>query len=149
MDELKEINKERTSRLLTTYPLSAFDISKLAKINNKTAISYKRMLRNPGKNTMLAIATTFGVSMDWLFGFSNIPYTEESLQIATNECYRKQGINTNYDNEDWEPEAKANLIVLQQYLNLLETTGIKKDKIAKIKKDIETIKETGTAIYQL
>ena len=149
MNELKEINKERTSRLLTVYPLSTLDIAKLTKINHKTADTYKKMLRNPSKNTMLAIATTFGVSMDWLFGFTNIPYTEESLQIASNECYRKQGINTNYDNEDWEPEAKANLIILQQYLNLLETTGIKKNKVEKIKKDIETIKETGTAIYQL
>lgn len=150
MDELLEQQRENITHILELYKISANETAKITKINHKTIYTYKNMTRNPENRTFLAIATTFGLSLDWIYGISHEPYTRESIKKAENYCYVKFQETIPYKpNVNYTLEAKANLIVLQQYKHILEETKYKRAKLEQTQEEITKIAETGNAIYKL
>ena len=150
MDELLEYHKDRIQKILKLYKMNIFEIAKLTKINNNTIKSYNNLQRIPETLTILSITTTFGISVDWLYGITNKPYTEESIRLAENQCYMKFRVTIPYkQNTQYSLEARANLIVLRQYEQILKETIRKTTRLKKIQKEIEEIAETGNPKYKL
>ena len=150
MDELLEYHKERIKKLTNLYNFNIHEIAKMTKTNEHTIKSYFNSQRIPSTKTILAFATTFGISLDWLYGITDTPYTKETIKIAENECYMKFQITVPYrPNTEYSLEARANLIILQQYRHILQNAERKNSKLKTISETIEKIAQSGIPVYTL
>lgn len=150
MDELLEYHKERIQKLINLYNLKNTEIAKLTKTDKNTIKSYLQSDRFPTTKTVLAFATTFGISLDWLYGITDTPYTKETIKIAENECYMKFQITVPYrPNTEYSLEARANLIILQQYRHIIKNSERKSNKVKTISETIEKIAQSGNPVYTL
>lgn len=99
----------------------------------------KRQLSLDG---LIIISSCFGVSVNWLCGMSDIPYTEDSLKIARKTYLNgKEKTFGDYKITDeflssYPLEVQANIIVLLKNYEMYENT-IKKPK--RLKKRIDNI----------
>ena len=90
-------------------------------VSRSAVNNWEKGERLPYFDGMQIIASCFGVSMDWLCGISNIPYTEESVNNAKNiylndgeKTYRNYTINKK-SLDMYNLEVQANIIVLLRY----------------------------------
>lgn len=148
MDELLEYHKERIQKIIKLYKMNNYELSKLTKVNQNSIDAYRYSRRIPKIKTAIAIATTFGISLDWLYGFTDMPYTEESIRIAENESYMKFQTTIPYKpGIQYSLEARANLIILQQYSNVIKDNTRKTNKMKIINQNIQEIAESGIPKY--
>lgn len=154
LDFYKEDLKNNTIKILSLYPISLMELESMIDVNHKTLDAYRIKYRRPSALAMIAIALTFGITTDWLFGISPIPYTEESIYNAEGHCYRKfqetipYTVVDNYTMPN-DLEAKANLIVLVQYKHILSETSFKKSKLKCVDEWINEIKNTNIPKFSL
>ena len=81
------ILSQRLEDLRTQYKLSINDMAVLCStyriaISKSAYSSWSKGSRIPAIDSLYAIASTFGVSLDWLTGTAQCPYTEDTVSVA-------------------------------------------------------------------
>ena len=81
------ILSQRLEHLRTQYRLSINDMAVLGStdgivISKSAYSSWSKGSRIPAIDSLYAIASTFGISLDWLTGTAQCPYTEETVRVA-------------------------------------------------------------------
>lgn len=145
--------QERFKILKTTYKMSADEMAAvLTEASRQSVSAYENGTREPPIAALVSIATKFGISLDWLCGNSNEPYTENSVDNAEmryyegfrwNSGYIETSLFQNFNpfqpvyNEDalqnysdpvkrhsfYTLEARANILVLLRYPNAISLTS--------------------------
>lgn len=80
------------------YRFTVRDLATLLNYKNSSSITnFERapMLKKPSFQTVIRIQQLYGISVDWLFGLSRTPYTEESVKQA--EIEQQNRFSLNYD----------------------------------------------------
>lgn len=90
---------KRLKLLRVSHDLSMSEMAELLFLKTSAAINeFESGRSKPTTETAINIATYFGVSLDWLFGLSGIPYTNDSVVAAEKAAFeREQKIDTNHD----------------------------------------------------
>lgn len=79
------IFSKRIKQLRKCYKFTIIDFSTCFKIVSKTSVgAWEKATAIPSADVLADLSTFFGISMDWFAGFSNIPYTNESIENAEN-----------------------------------------------------------------
>lgn len=85
---------QNIKKLRTTYAFSIKNISDLLELKTTSAIgnieTYKGL---PSAQLLFRLTEKFGISLDWLFGISQTPYTDSSIEAAENELENKIATN--------------------------------------------------------
>lgn len=71
--------------LRTFYQISYRDLGTMMNYKSKanlTNFEKYPMITKPSYQTLATIPQIFGISIDWMLGYSNIPYTEETIKQA-------------------------------------------------------------------
>ena len=152
IDNKKEIRyaeivnpKSITDRLLSlrkSYDLSLEEMSYITDnlMVRATLNAWETEKRQLSLDGVIIISSCFGVSISWLCGMSDIPYTEDSLKIARKTYLNdKEKTFGDYKITDeflssYPLEVQANIIVLLKNYEMYENT-IKKPKRLKKRKD--------------
>lgn len=105
----ERIKEARKARNLNQHELAELLGKKLGRrVSNDTVYSYERNLRKPPVDVLTAIADVLGVSVDYLAGRSDSPYSSESdsadddLQAVVSAMFRAQ--------KELSPDEKKKLI---------------------------------------
>ena len=132
--------------LRNTYGMTFSDVCGLECYFRRTTLhSWENGIRIPTADSLLIYAASFGVSIDWLYGVSQVPYTLQSIDYAEETYY--QGIASAWNEEEidinlfddsvserkfvsrllenyckhrtrqreFSPEARANIMVLHKF----------------------------------
>ena len=84
------IFSKRIKQLRKCYKFTIIDFSTCFKIISKTSVgAWEKATAIPSADVLADLSTFFGISMDWFAGFSNIPYTNESIENAENFMLKK------------------------------------------------------------
>lgn len=79
----RTIFSTRIKLLRKAYKFTIIEFSSYFKIISKATIGFWEKENNiPSADVLADLSTFFGISMDWFAGFSNIPYTKESIENA-------------------------------------------------------------------
>ena len=109
---------------------------------------YMNSKRNITGRSLIILSLAYGISTDWILGLTEKPYTEESIRIAENESYMKFQTTIPYKpGIQYSLEARANLIILQQYSNVIKDNTRKTNKMKIINQNIQEIAESGIPKY--
>lgn len=73
---------QRLKILRTSYQLPVFEAEWVCGVSRSALNSWERGERIPSADGLYQISTSFGISLDWLFGISQIPYTHDSIILA-------------------------------------------------------------------
>ncbi len=73
---------QRLYTLRTSYHLPVSEEEWICGASRSALNNWERGLRIPSADGLYQISTSFGVSIDWLFGVSQIPYTHDSVFLA-------------------------------------------------------------------
>jgi len=84
MNTHPNIFKERLKHLQTTYHLSLSELGECIGVQKTAVALYESGKNMPSFETLINIANLFGVTIDWLVGRSDIPYTEDSVKASEN-----------------------------------------------------------------
>lgn len=166
---IKKTQLQNNIKLLrNTYKMTYSDVSLMENnIRRTTLQSWEQATRIPTCDNLLIYASTFGISVDWLYGISKTPYTLQSIDYAEKIYYKNiknawdtDTINTklfddsiskikfiqnsieNYCNHTirknkYSPEARANILVLYKFSTNIAIRLQKKNK--KYKQIIENM----------
>lgn len=86
----RTIFSKRFKFIRTSYNFSLQEFASIFKIISKSAvISWEKENNIPSADVLADLSTFFGISMDWFAGFSNIPYTKESIENAERNVLNK------------------------------------------------------------
>ena len=73
----------RLKTLRESHALSMTELAELLFMKGRDAISkFETGKSKPSMETAMTLSAYFGVSLDWLFGLSNTPYTNDSITSA-------------------------------------------------------------------
>ena len=120
----------------------------------ETAIrTYEQEARRPTGPGILAIALSYGLSTDWIFGVSDIPYTKSSIKVAVQKYkddYNNENLGLRPD-ADYTLEAVGNILAIKRFLKVLSRDETNKDrgKGIRLRRDLKTVIETGRPVYEL
>ena len=103
----------RIAHLRRNNSLSQIEFAKLLNISNTTLSQYESGKRIPSDNIKIQIADYFNVSLDYLFGRTNIIDTADSI---LNKASNPSQLNTTYQGNDIPPEAAEEMIKFKDYL---------------------------------
>lgn len=103
----------RIANLRQKSNLSQIEFSKLLNISNTTLSQYESGKRIPSDDVKIKIADYFNVSLDYLFGRTNILYTADD--ILNNTPSSTQLNTTNQDN-NIPPQAAEEFKNFKEYL---------------------------------
>lgn len=82
---------KRLKLLRESHNLSMSELAELLFMKSSAAINeFESGRSKPTLETALTIALYFGISLDWLFGLSNTPYTNESIAAANKACIERE-----------------------------------------------------------
>ncbi len=73
---------QRLYILRSRYYLPVFEAEWVCGVSRSALNNWERGLRVPSADGLYQISTSFGVSIDWLFGLSQVPYTHDSVILA-------------------------------------------------------------------
>lgn len=79
-----EILQKRLQSLRLTYSFPVFDAEWVCGISRSSINFWERGLRMPSADGILQIASSYGVSTDWLYGITDTAYTVDSVRYS--EC---------------------------------------------------------------
>ena len=83
----KSFIAKRVRMLRTDYTLTTTELAILLGFKRKTSITAIEVGRSvPSYDVLMYIVQLFGVSMDWLMGYSDIQYDEEVLLNVEKIC---------------------------------------------------------------
>lgn len=83
--------QKNIKRLRQIYGLSHNDLGYMnLLIKRSTISSWETGARIPTADNLLLYPIIFGTSLDWLFGITEVPYIQSSIEFAERKCY--QGI---------------------------------------------------------
>lgn len=138
MDSAMELLQIRLQSLRLTYSFPVLDAEWVCGISRSSINFWERGLRTPSADGILQIAFSYGVSIDWLFGLSDIKYIsapicrsesiylikEDLLQRALldfsgNQQYAKELFSrycSEVSNGEFSLQARADVIVSCLYL---------------------------------
>ncbi|MHB1394171.1 MAG: helix-turn-helix domain-containing protein [Clostridia bacterium] len=103
----------RIANLRRNNSLSQIEFSKILNISNTTLSQYESGKRIPSDNVKIQIADYFNVSLDYLFGRTDIIDTADSiLNIASTP----NQLHASYEDNDIPPEAAEEIIKFKDYL---------------------------------
>jgi len=103
----------RIAHLRRNNSLSQIEFAKILNISNTTLSQYESGKRIPSDNIKIQIADYFNVSLDYLFGRTNIIDTADSI---LNKASSPSQLNTIYQDNDIPPEAAEEMIKFKDYL---------------------------------
>lgn len=103
----------RIASLRQNNGLNQIEFSKLLNISNTTLSQYESGKRVPSDNIKIKIADYFNVSLDYLYGRTNVLDTAE--HILNNTASPIQ-LNNTYQDNDIPPEAAEEIIKFKEYL---------------------------------
>ena len=131
----------RLKQLRKCYQLPVLEAEWVCGISRSALNTWERGTRMPSADGLYQIATSYGVSMDWLCGITNTPYTVESIDTAerlhisaslVNDVlsnlsffpgYQNDKVVTDYikHKEKFSIEARANILVFVLFLKGLHS----------------------------
>ena len=77
------VMKRRLQLLRSTYQLSMEELEEICVVIGKTTLyNWETGTRIPTIDSLLVYATKFGISIEWLCGLSDEPYTQNSVDFA-------------------------------------------------------------------
>lgn len=110
---------KRFKMLRTSYKLTIIELSNLFKTISKTTIgSWEKETNIPSLNALQKIIVLFGVTADYLLGYTDEPYNEtliSKIEASLTDTISKLGID--YDIADYSLEKRAKIIFLLQAVN--------------------------------
>ena len=117
---------KRLQELRTTYGLSANKLASLLGFKWASSVANiekeKTMITT---DTLIALSHLFGISIDWILGFSEIQYNEPLITSIEDELKTKPFIKNNTEllillssNENRTLEQRSHIIFKLQYLEL-------------------------------
>jgi transcriptional regulator with XRE-family HTH domain len=104
---------DRIANLRRNNGLSQIEFSKTLNISNTTLSQYESGKRIPSDNVKIQIADFFNVSLDYLFGRTNIIDTADKI---LSKASSPSQLNTTYQDSDIPPEAAEEMIKFKDYL---------------------------------
>ena len=127
------IFSKRIKQLRKCYKFTIIDFSTCFKIVSKTSVgAWEKATAIPSADVLADLSTFFGISMDWFAGFSNIPYTNESIENAENYMFDKlkkadrasiylstlpkEYLDIQMRNELYSLPVRANILVLMHWI---------------------------------
>lgn len=144
--------QERLYAFRMTYNVGrAIMAEATTELTERAITSYELEARRPTTSGMLSVALAYGLSMDYVMGISDVPYTKASLRAAMQK-YREdygEGISVKR-NVKYSNEALGNIIALKRFLNTKASRVSKETPtIQRLQKDLKTVVSTGRAVYRL
>jgi len=83
--------QSRLKMLRETYELSMTELAKLLMWSAPAAVNqFEKGKSTPSLTTLIQITTYFGISMDWLTGLSELPYSDASIAIGYKTMVERQ-----------------------------------------------------------
>ena len=79
MDNLKTTLASNLKALRNAYQLPIFEAEWVCGVSRSAINTWERGTRIPSADGLFQIATSFCVSLDWLYGVTDTPYTEASV----------------------------------------------------------------------
>lgn len=128
---------QRLKILRTSYQLPVLEAEWVCGVSRSALNNWERGIRIPYADGLYQISTSFGVSIDWLFGLSQIPYTHDSITLAEsihkpyetitnticsylNNLILEDALSTDYFDksrrETYELAARGNILVYTLYI---------------------------------
>lgn len=77
-----ETLQTRLLKLRAVYGIPVLDAEWITGISHSSINAWERGTRIPSADGLCQIVSSYGVSSDWLFGFSDIAYTPDSINFA-------------------------------------------------------------------
>lgn len=114
---------EKFKLLRKFYGLTVRDLATLLNYKNSASITnFERtpMLKKPSFQTIIKMQQLYGIFVDWLFGLSGTPYTEESVKQA--EIEQQNRFSLDYDDiakNPQTPEATISFLKVNLFPNYL------------------------------
>ena len=137
-----DILQKRLKLLRKSYDMSIYEIALITSVGRATLNGWENGTKIPTIDTLYEVATHFGISIDWLCGISDIPYTTESVERALNLRWDESTLfKIPGDNEigedvldriekfalirdkEFSLESLSNLVVLMQYPQAIAETS--------------------------
>lgn len=137
-----DILQKRLRLIRKTYDMSIYEIAYITGIGRSTLNGWENGSKIPTIEALYEVATHFGVSIDWLCGISETPYTAESVELALNlrwdysALYKIPGDNEIGEDvldrmeeyalirdKEFSLESLSNLVVLMQYPQAIAETS--------------------------
>lgn len=133
---LPELSR-RLKILRSSYQLPVSEAEWVCGVSRSTLNSWERRLRIPSADGLYQVSTSFGVSIDWLYGLSEVPYTHDSIihaELIHKPYVKIKDIVDNYPEspafdgiltedyfdkskrESYELAARANILVFTLYI---------------------------------
>ena len=103
----------RIATLRQKNKLSQVEFSQLLNISNTTLSQYESGKRIPSDNIKIKIADYFNVSLDYLFGRTNVMDTVESILNNTSNSIQLNNINLD---SNIPPQVEEEIIKFKEYL---------------------------------
>ena len=116
MDNVLNTLNKRLMALRTSYQLPVLEAEWVCGVSRSTLNNWERGLRVPYADGLFQIATSYGVSMDWLFGVSNAPYTAESIELAEATHKPEEHVNDVLKSIGYGPESETKKLT-KKYVN--------------------------------
>ena len=142
------------SILRKQYGFNRFLFAGITKyISVRSVESYENKERIPSTASLLTISLSFGVSLDWLYGLSDIQYTRKSVMNAQFEYEQEFGETINLKmNVKYTLESLANIIVIKRAIKVLQDKNNTKMKdeisyLMTLEKRLESVMDTGKPEY--
>lgn len=86
----RDIFSKRIKLLRKSYKLTIIEFSDCCQFISKTTVgAWEKGTAIPSADILADLSTFFGISMDWFAGFSNTPYTKESIENAEKYILKK------------------------------------------------------------
>ena len=86
----RNIYSKRIKLLRKSYKFTIVEFSTYFKLISKTTVgAWEKETAIPSADVLADLSTFFGISIDWFAGFSNTPYTKESIENAEKYVFDK------------------------------------------------------------
>nr|WP_308612324.1 helix-turn-helix transcriptional regulator [uncultured Dialister sp.] len=107
--------------LRTFYQISYRDLGTMMNYKSKANLTnFEKfpMTTKPSYQTIAALPQIFGISIDWMLGYSKIPYTEETIKQAENEQANRFLLDLPVGNSPYDsPESLTDFLKREMFPN--------------------------------